>query len=438
MKGAPAAIRSDATSRRVAWTVGLLAAGYALKWADAQVVSVVLPQIGREFRLSDAALGVLTGLPFAIFYTVMGVPIARLADRLNRRDIVAVALLAFSGFTALAARSGSFATLFLTRIGVGVGEAGASPPAQSMIADLVPPRRRGFALSVYAAGLNVGVLFGFAVGGVVGQAYGWRAACLAVGLPGIPIALLTWLTLREPVRGASDGQAAGEMPRFGEAIARLGSDRAFRHLVAASSLASLAGFSALNWLPSFLLRYHGMRAGAAGLFLGLMSGIVGGIGALLAGWICDRAARSDPRGRPRVLAIACLLIFPSIGAFYLDRETRLPVALFVLPALLGAAYAGPSAAIAQEVAPLRMRATALSLLLLVTNLVGTVLGPMLTGVLSDLLRPVAGAQSLRWALIGSAAVLPWAAWHFWACGNALPAPGAAGDQRFVRKTPPYC
>ncbi len=388
---------STSPSRRadtIAWSVGLLAAGYALKWADAQVLSVVLPQIRAEFRLSDTALGLLAGLPFAIFYTVMGIPIARLADRASRRTIVAASLAVFSGCTAAAASTTSFATLFLTRIGVGFGEAGATPPAQSLIADLVPARR-GLALGVYAGGLNIGVLTGFALGGAVGQSHGWRAACLVCGLPGLVIALLTRLTIVEPTRALP-----ATIP-IARVLVLLGRQPAFRHLLAANSLASLAGFSALTWLPSFLQRDHGMGARDAGLFLGLMSGLVGLAGVLLVGWLADRAGNRSPR----LLAAICLATFPSLAAFYLIPGRPLPVWLFVLPALFGSAFAAPSAAIVQDLAPSGMRATALSLMLFVVNLAGTALGPILTGVLSDRL-------GLRYALALTSMALPWAAWHF--------------------------
>ena len=359
------------------------------------MIAVVLPQVRAEFRLSDTALGLLAGLPFAIFYTAVGVPIARLADRGSRRSIVAASLAVFSGFTALAAVSTSFGMLFATRIGVGVGEAGATPAAQSLIADLAGPRRRGVALGVYGAGLNLGVLAGFAVGGWVGERHGWRAACLVCGLPGLLVAILTWLTVADPP------PARAPRIRARSVLARLAGLAAFRHLLAANSAAGLAGFSALAWLPSFLQREHGMGARDAGLFLGLMSGVVGLVGVLLTGWLADRAGRR----RPLLLAAICLVTCPSLAAFYLDPGRAVPVWLFVLPALFGAAYAAPSAAIVQELAPAGMRATALSVMLFVVNLTGTVLGPILTGVLSD-------AVGLRAALALTALALPWAAWHF--------------------------
>ncbi len=359
------------------------------------MISVVLPQIRAEFGLSDTALGLLAGLPFAIFYTAMGIPIARFADRGPRRSIVAASLAIFSGFTALAAAPASFATLFLTRVGVGIGEAGATPAAQSLIADRVTPERRGLSLAVYGAGLNAGVLAGFAIGGAVGESHGWRAACLACGLPGLLVALLTRLTIADPARSAPAPTPAIVVLR------QLAGLAAFRHLLAANSLASLAGFSALTWLPSFLRRAHGLSIRDAGLFLGLMSGVVGLAGVLLTGWAADRAG---PR-RPVLLAAICLLTFPSLVAFYLSPGRPLPVWLFVLPALFGSAFAAPSAAIVQDLAPVGTRATALSLMLFVVNLAGTALGPILTGVLSD-------AIGLRDALALTALALPWAAWHF--------------------------
>jgi predicted MFS family arabinose efflux permease len=351
----------------------------------------------------------LAGLPFAIFYTAAGVPIARLADRASRRWIVAVSLAVFSGFTALAAAAASWPVLFATRVGVGVGEAGATPAAQSLIVDLVAPSRRAVALAVYGAGLNAGVLAGFVLGGLVGQRYGWRAACLVCGLPGLLVACLTGLTATEPAR------VRPVLVPVGRVLATLARQPAYRHLLAANSLAGLAGFSALTWLPSFLARDHGMNARQAGLFLGLMSGIVGLAGVLLTGWLADRAGQR----RPALLAAISLVTFPSLLAFYLVPGPALPSWLFVLPALFGAAFAAPSAAIVGEIAAPGMRATALSVMLFVVNLAGTAFGPILTGLLSSALAPRAGGESLRYALAVTTLALPWAAWHFRKVG-ALP------------------
>ena len=368
----------------------------------------MLPQIRAEFHLSDTALGLLAGLPFAVFYTVLGIPIARLADRASRRDIVAASLAIFSASTALAAACLSYAALFATRIGVGIGEAGATPAAQSLIADRVDPRHRAAALAVYGAGVNLGVLAGFAIGGLVGERHGWRAACLVCGLPGLLVAALTRLTMVEPTRAAAAPVTTASV------LAHLARQPAFRHLLAANSLTAVAGFSALTWLPSFLDRDHGLTMRDAGLFLGLMSGLVGLAGVLLTGWLADRAG---PR-RPLLLAGICLATFPSLAAFYLAPGRPVPTALFILPALFGAAFAAPTAALVQDIAPPGMRATALSLLLFVVNLIGTTLGPILTGILSD-------AVDLRSALALTALALPWAAYHFLKVGTSCAARASA-------------
>jgi predicted MFS family arabinose efflux permease len=375
--------------------VCLLAAGYALKWADGQILSAVLPQIQAEFRISDGTLGLLSGLPFAIFYTVLGVPIARLADTGHRRSLVAASLGLFSGFTAVAAAATSVPALFAARIGVGLGEAGATPPAQSLIADVVPAGRRGFALAIYGAGLNFGILAGFAVGGIVGGQFGWRAAFLVCGLPGLLVAVLTRLTIDEPGRFMTPAAPLRDV------FAILARRPGFAHVLAANSLAGLAGFAALAWLPTFLGRTHGMALRDADLFLGVMSGIVGLAGVLLTGWLADLAGSR----LPTMLAGLCLVTFPSLAAFYLVPGPALHAWLFILPALFGAAFAAPSAAIIHSIASPGTHATALSLLLFVVNLVGTACGPILTGFFSDLI-------GLRAALALTTLALPWAAWHF--------------------------
>ena len=386
----------------------VLGAGYALKWADAQVLAVALPALKAEFRLSDTVLGLLGGLPFAIFYSVLGLPLARLADRTSRRAVVASSLAAFSVATALGAAATTFQFLFATRVAVAVGEAGATPAAQSLIGDLVAPARRGLAYAAYAACANVGILVGFGAGGLIAARYGWRVAFVSLGLAGLPIALLTRLVLPA-------GRRCGHAPAttLSTALRRLAADRAFVHLVAGGSLASVAVFAALAWIPSFLARDHAMGAGESGVFLGLFSGVLGGIGTVLTGAAADRLARRwGEAGRPLFVAIACLVAFPSLLAFYLAPGVRLPWWLFILPALLGAAHAGPSAAAIRTLAPALDRALAFSVLLFVLNASATVLGPIATGVLSDLLRPLAGPASLRWALAATTLALPVAAFHF--------------------------
>ena len=391
-----------------ATVVLVLGAGYALKWADAQILSVALPALKAEFRLSDTVLGLLGGLPFAVFYSVLGLPLARLADRTSRRAVVALSLAAFSAATALGAAATSFAFLFATRVGVAVGEAGATPAAQSLIGDLVPPARRGLAYAAYAAAANVGILLGFAAGGILDARYGWRVAFASLGLAGLPIALLTRLVVP-----AERGRGGVPRTRLLVVLRRLAADRAFVHLAAGGSFASIAVFAALAWIPSFLARDHAMGPGASGVFLGLFSGVLGGVGTILSGAVADRLARGwGEAGRPLFVAIACLVAFPSLLAFYLAPGVPLPWWLFILPALLGAAHAGPSAAAIRAIAPAADRALAFSVLLFVLNAAATVLGPIATGVLSDALRPVAGPASLRLALAATTLALPAAAFHF--------------------------
>ncbi len=389
----------------------ILGLGYALKWADAQVLSVALPALKRAFSLSDTALGLLGGLPFALFYSVLGVPLARAADRGSRRGLVAISIALFSAATALGAAAGSLVMLFTLRVGVAVGEAGATPAAQSLIGDLVAPTRRGVAYAAYAAFANAGILLGFAVGGILVAADGWRAAFAVLGLAGMPVAILTRLALPDP---RAEGAARPAERSLARSVQALAGHRALRHLAAGGSLASAAAFAALAWIPSFLARDHAMGPAASGLFLGLSSGVLGGVGAVLAGILADRfAERRGEGGRPLLVSVACLVAFPSLLAFYLAPGRALPWWFFVLPALLGAAHAGPSAAAIRAIAPASERALAFSLLLFILNASGTVLGPIAVGVLSDALSPLAGAASLRMALAATALALPWAAFHFW-------------------------
>ncbi len=410
----------------------LLGAGYALKWADAQLLSVALPALKSEFRLSDTALGALGGLPFALFYSVLGVPLARLAEHRSRRGLVAISIATFSALTTLTAAATSFASLFAIRVGVAVGEAGATPAAQSLINDLAPAARRGLAFSVYAAAANAGLLLGFAGGGLLDADLGWRAAFAAFGVPGLLLALLTRIALPPETRAAI---VPASRPSIGAGLAVLLREPAFRHVVAGGSLASIAAYAALAWVPSFLARSHGMGAGASGLFLGLTSGVGGGAGALAIGVLADRAERRAPGAMLRVVAAACLVAFPFLLAFYLAPGRALPWYLFLVPACLGAAHAGPSAAAIGRLAPPGLRAIAYSLLLLSLNVAASLLGNVATGVLSDALAARFGTDALRVALTLTTGVLPWAAWHFHRAARLLARPqqdGFPGAPCFIR------
>ena len=394
----------------------ILMLGYTANYVDRQILAILLEPIKQDLGVSDTQLGFLSGITFAIFYATLGVPIAMLADRTNRRNIVAAAIAIFSTMTVVCGFVTSFAQLALARIGVGIGEAGSSPPSHSMISDMFPPEKRASAMGIYSLGINIGILIGFLVGGWVTQWYGWRAAFLVVGAPGLLIALLIRFTLKEPQRGHADGttaQAAGEAPKVMEVFRLLWSQRSFRHISIACALAAFGGYAGVTWIPAFLMRSYQMTPGEIGTWLALIIGFVGGAGTYATAWAADRFGKRDVRWNMWVVAIVMIVCFPLSIGLYLSPDKYWAMFFFLVPAFAGAAYIGPSLAMTQGLVVLRMRAVASAVLFLILNLIGMGLGPQVVGLISDLYAPTVGQESLRYALLTVMVVWPWAAVHFW-------------------------
>jgi MFS family permease len=337
--------------------------------------------------------------------------------------VIAICLTIWSGMTALCGTAGGFATLMLYRVGVGVGEAGGSPPAHSLISDYFPPERRATALGIFSLGVPLGILVGFMAGGWLDQTLGWRLAFIVVGLPGLLLAAVVALTLKEPRRGLSDGLAISEIraPGAFEVIGHLWRLRSFRHVSLGSALYAFVGYSVVTWAPSFLARSHDMEQGAIGTSLALIIGIGGGLGVYLGGSLADRLSIGDVRGRVRVPAYALLLSFPFGFVVYTTDNTVLCLAVFGIPSLLGLMYQAPAMAVTQSLATPKTRATAAAILLFVINIIGLAVGPALTGALSDALEPRFGDDSLRYALLIISIALVWSAFHFHLAGRTLEA-----------------
>jgi MFS family permease len=403
------------------YALGLLCVVYVVNFVDRQVLAILLQSIKRDLQLSDLQLGLLSGTAFGLFYATLGIPIARLADRFSRKGVIAVCVAIWSGMTALCGTASGFATLLLYRVGVGVGEAGGSPPAHSLISDYYPPEKRATALGIFSLGVPLGILVGFLAGGWLDQALGWRRAFVVVGLPGLAVAALVALTLREPRRGLSEGLASdsANAPTAGQVIGFLWRLRSFRHVSMGSALYAFVGYSVTNWAPSFLARSHDMQQGDIGTVLALIIGIGGGAGIYLGGVLADRLSVGNPLGRVRVPAVAQLLSFPFGLVIYTTDDTTLALVLFTIPAFLGLMYQGPAFAVTQSLATPKMRATASAVLLFVINIIGLAVGPAVTGALSDALEPSFGEDSLRYALLGVSLMLVWSAFHFHRAGRSL-------------------
>lgn len=396
----PGAAQASAVSGRW-WILFVLTLVYSLNVVDRYLLGILLPQIKAELALPDWSLGVLSGFAFAIFYATLGLPIARLADKHSRKTIISACLGLFSVATALCGFATSFFTLFLARIGVGVGEAGTGPASYSIISDLFEKARRSTAMAIYAIGGNIGLLVGFAVGGYMAANYGWRTAFFVIGTPGVLVALLAYLTVRDPQRGAADGLAGEECASTSmmEAFRFLWSQPAFRWIVIGSTLVQFLGTGVVNWLPSMLERSHSMVEDEVGIKLGLAIGVAGSIGTLiLGGLVADRLSKRDLRWGLWVLVIGELLLIPGYALVLIAPTGDLAITAFVLPAMLATFFMGPVLALTQALAPTNMRATAGALLMFIISLVGAGLGPVAVGLLSDILNPTLGEDSLRAAL----------------------------------------
>jgi predicted MFS family arabinose efflux permease len=391
------------------WVVlGMLVVVYISSYLDRQILSILLPQIKAEFDVSDTALGLLTGLAFAVFYTTLGLPLARIADTRSRVNLLGICIAAWSLMTALCGAAGSYWQLLLARIGVGVGEAGCNPSAHSLIADYFPLSQRGRALAVYSTGVPLGSLLGLALGGWLGQQYGWRVAFLAVGLPGLLLAALVKFTLREPTRGYADQlegrPAAPDRPPSLAATRRLlWRTRSFRWLCAFGAADAFVGYGILMWLPTYLVRRFDMSVAEVGLQLGLMIGIAGLAGTLGAGYFTDRLGTRNRRFYCWMPAIfAAISLVGNLGVY--TRETQSATfVMLLIPLIALPAAGGPVYAAVQSVAPPRVRAMAAAVLLLVLNLVGLGLGPPFIGFLSDTLAARFGDESLRVAMLATTA-----------------------------------
>ncbi|MDE0158013.1 MAG: MFS transporter [Gammaproteobacteria bacterium] len=390
-------------------------------YMDRYMLAVLLPAIKADLQLSDTEIGFITGLAFTLFYATMGIPIARLADRYSRKNIIAIALTVWSAMTALCGLAQNFAQLAVARIMVGVGEAGASPPSHSLIADLFPVEKRARALSIYALGAPVGILVGFMLGGWITQLYGWRAALFTVGIPGILVALVVYRKLHEPERGAADGLAhRTEVQPFWFSLKTLMSSPTFRHLSVGTGLYTVVWLGVVQWLPSFFTRSFGLEIGEIGTWLAIILSVSQIIGMLLGGWLADRLGAADLRWYVWVPSLAILVSTPMFALTFLTQNPTIAFLSLFLPFMIGVMQGPPSFAVAQGLADIRMRAMAAALLLLITNLIGGGIGPQAVGIMSDYLAPRFNADSLRYSLLTVSIIFGlWSSLHYFLAGKTI-------------------
>ena len=396
----PEIVNPYASKKTRNYALGLLTVVYSFNFIDRQLLSILQESIKVDLSLSDSKLGLLTGFAFALFYVTAGIPIARIADRSNRRNIVAIAIGLWSFMTAISGFVQNYGQLLAARVGVGVGEAGGSPPPHSIVSDIFPPERRASALAFYSTGVNLGILFGFLFGCWLNEFFGWRVAFVVVGVPGILIAFLVRRTLAEPIRGLNENkQVPAALVPFKDVMSLLWSRRSFRHLALAAGLNALAAYGTLNWQASFFIRSHGMTTGELGTWLALSSGLFGAIGVFAGGIIADRLAPRDKRWYVWLPAIAGFISLPFMLIVFLTSSQYLALIVAFVPGLLFNVYLGTTIATSHALVGQRMRATASAILFLILNIIGLGLGPWSVGMLSDYLQPSLGAESLRYAMV---------------------------------------
>ncbi len=411
------------------YALAILFLGYVVNFVDRSILSILLEPIKADLDLNDTQLGLLGGLAFAIFYTSLGVPIAALADRWSRVKILAISMIIWSAMTAICGLASNFMMLLLARIGVGVGEAGASPPSHSLISDYFPIETRATALSIYALGIPVGSMIGNFVGGWGAGELGWRMTFLLVGIPGIFVAFLVLATLKEPPRGMSEKQVEAttakslddaEAPSVMEVLTFLWERRSFRHIGFAAGLHAFVGYGAGTWNAPFLIRSHEMPIAEVGSWLALISGI-GAIGTFAGGYLSDLISDKtrDRRWYMWVPGLATIFMVPFQFIAYLHGSMWAVIPSLFLVSILGGMYLGPSFAMTQGLVSLRMRAVASAILLFMLNIIGMGLGPYFVGVASDLLAPTYAVDSLRYALCLAVLANVWAATHYFLSARTL-------------------
>lgn len=388
----------------ITYALWMLLIIYTLNFLDRQIVNILAGPIKADLNLSNTQLGLLTGLAFAFVYTVLGIPIARYADKFSssRVGVISIALAVWSAFTALCGLAQNYWHLLAARIGVGVGEAGCTPPAHSLISDTVPPERRASALAFYSMGVPIGSFFGFAFGGWIAEHLGWRWAFILVGTPGVLLAVITWLTLREPRRLGLVKPPAASTPTlsFGQALKALSGIRSYWYACFAAAVLSFIGYGQAAFLGLFFGEVHQMPVGQIGLALGAVIGIAGALGTFVGGMVADAAARRDTRSYFSVPALAMIVAAPFfVAAMFMvpgapgltggwTDGTTLALLLLTIPTFLNSLWYGPVYASVQGVVSPQLRASAVAIMLFIVNMIGLGLGPTVLGILADVLAQV--------------------------------------------------
>ncbi len=408
-------------------TLGVLLVVYIFNFLDRQVIAILAEPIAKDLSLSDTQIGLMTGLAFALFYTVLGLPIARYADNpnTNRVKLIAVAVAVWSGFTAVSGFVQNFTQMLAARIGVGVGEAGCTPPAHSLISDKAPPGQRARAMSIYQLGPPIGSLIGMAFGGLMADSMGWRSAFIAVGLPGLAVALAVIVLVRDPrmagVRSTlSEVKPGADTQNLTYALRQIWASKAMRFLLIASPLASFGGYGIMIWTAIFFQRTHGMTPGEAGVSFGLVYGIGMALGIWAGGHHADRHAPTDKRHALTAPAVGLFLSTPFIMGALLVPQAWLALLLLLPGNFFANLYIGALYSAVHGLVPTSTRAVSSAVILFLQNLIGLGLGPLVLGYFSDVLKPEMGDDSVRYVLLFAAGISLIGGAAMWAARHYLP------------------
>jgi predicted MFS family arabinose efflux permease len=414
--------RADEPSSILRWYVLILTCLiYAINIADRYVVSTVLEQIRLELHLTDAGIAILLGWPMALFYGTFGIAISWLADRANRRNILAISLILWSAFTAVCGITRTYWQFLFARIGVGVGEAGGTPPSTAIVSDYFPADRRPMAMTVLALGAPIGAYLGYNIAGAIAHAYTWRMAFIALAIPGIIMGIIVYLTIREPARGRLDAVVGDIAPSLMESLRFLWRQKAAFHVVVGGGLCAFWGWGLMAWTPAFLQRAYHLDVGQAGAVTGNIHLVGGSMATIATAWILSRRSMADPRRCVWLLAAGiALATVPSVIAYWTHSllVCKLMFWLFI-PAIYF--YIGPLFGLLNNLSPCHMRNMLIAISLLVANVLNWIAAPNIIGFLSDWFAGPGGsdAASLRLAMIILAPSGFWAAYHLYLASKTI-------------------
>ena len=406
---------ADRLRERASLVLGLLLIAYIFNYLDRQILGILAGPIIAELHLTDTQFGVLSGPPFALLYSILGIPFAYFADRTSRSRVIAAALLFWSAFTGLCGVATSFWQLFIFRMGVGIGEAGGVAPSYALIADYFEPRRRARALAVFSLGVPIGLSLGTLLGAYIANAISWRAAFFTMGVAGILLAPILLYVVRDPARRKTANAAAP----IGQVFPLLARKPVFWLLAFAAGSSSLCGYGLAVWTPSVLQRSFGMDLIGRGQFLASVIFLGGCTGVFAGGWLADRLGALDRGWYAKLPAIAWLITAPTFAAGLLAPSLWLAWPLLLIPNALNILWLGPVTTAVQHLVPQRMRATASASFLLINNLIGLGVGPLLIGRLSDALKQTYGVEALRYAAVACTGFYLIAALLMLLCVNRL-------------------